>query len=108
MSKYERYTLKMKWTGIRVLVKLTGCQFDTRLISNQKKRRRNTTTVIAISSTYRVTVERLLSLRSFMMRLWLKNLSMNKDDREFFEGVVFACLILLAIFFIVVYVMDRW
>jgi len=31
---------------------------------------------------------------------------MKKDDREFFEGVVFSCLILLAIFFLVVYVMG--
>jgi len=26
---------------------------------------------------------------------------MNNDDREFFEGVVIACLVLLAIFFLV-------
>jgi len=33
---------------------------------------------------------------------------MNRDDRDFFEGVVFSCLVLLAIFFVVMYVMDRW
>ena len=32
---------------------------------------------------------------------------MNKDDREFFEGVAFSCLVLLAIFFVVMYVMER-
>ncbi len=26
---------------------------------------------------------------------------MKKDDREFFEGVVFSCIILLAIFFLI-------
>ena len=29
---------------------------------------------------------------------------MNKDDREFFEGVVFACLVLLTIIFLVLFV----
>ena len=33
---------------------------------------------------------------------------MNKDDRELFEGVVFSCLLLLTIFFVVMYVMEKW
>jgi len=33
---------------------------------------------------------------------------MKRDDREFFEGVVFGCLVLLAIFLFVVYVMEKW
>jgi len=33
---------------------------------------------------------------------------MKRDDREFFEGIVFGSLIFLAIFLFVVYVMEKW